>query len=125
MSERAVLVDFPSGIERQPQKTGRLDSVAPAFSEEDLALRFAEKHEGHLRYVPKWGWMHWDGSVWKPDDQLNAFNLSRGVCRQAARECNESQQKRNLGSAKTVAAIERLARADRRLIANTEQWDAD
>jgi putative DNA primase/helicase len=30
-----------------------------------------------------------------------------------------------LAGAKTEAAVERLARSDRRLIANTEQWDTD
>ena len=33
--------------------------------------------------------------------------------------------KQALASAKTVAAVERLAKADRRLAGTTEQWDAD
>ena len=30
-----------------------------------------------------------------------------------------------IASAKTVAAIERLAKADRRIAATTDQWDVD
>ena len=35
------------------------------------------------------------------------------------------EERVNIASAKTVAAVERLAKADRRLAATAEQWDAD
>jgi putative DNA primase/helicase len=98
---------------------------APAFSDEALALRFAADHENELRYVPKWGWLHFEDGKWQIDDQLIAFDLSRDLCRAAARECNKKKQASVLASAKTVAAVERLSRSDRRIIADTEQWDAD
>jgi putative DNA primase/helicase len=99
--------------------------TAPAFSEEALALQFADLHQGHLRYVPKWGWLNWDDLVWKVDEQLLAFDMSRDLCRESARECNNPKQATQLASAKMVAAVERLAHSDRRLIATTEQWDCD
>ena len=49
---------------------------------------------------------------------------TRYICRQAAAEC-KSKIARVLASAKTVAAVERLAKADRRLAATVDQWDAD
>jgi len=47
------------------------------------------------------------------------------VCREAAAECNDARIATGLASARTVAAVERLARADRRLAATSDQWDCD
>ncbi len=97
-----------------------------AFTDEGLALRFAERHADTLRYVSAWGkWLFWSGSYWQSDDTLLAFDLSRATCREAARQCNKPSLSRTLASAKTVAAVERLAKADRRLAATVDQWDAD
>jgi putative DNA primase/helicase len=97
----------------------------PAFTDEALALRFAELHATDLRYVAAWGrWLHFDGTCWRFDETLLAFNHARKICRQAAAECHGKARKA-LASAKTVAAVERLAKADRRLAATVEQWDAD
>jgi putative DNA primase/helicase len=98
---------------------------APAFSEESLALIFAKRHEPNLRYVAKWGsWMQWDGTRWGFDETMRAFSLSRAICREAASACNNPKGAMAIASAKTVAAIERLAKADRVLAATVEQWDA-
>jgi putative DNA primase/helicase len=67
----------------------------------------------------------WDGRRWQMDDTLHAFDLARRICREAAAECNKLKIATTLASAKTVAAIERLARSDRRLAATVDQWDAD
>lgn len=97
--------------------------IPPAFTDEALALRFAERHAGDLRYVAAWGkWFHWTGAKWESDDTLLAFDRARGVCREAAAGCN-SKAAAGLASAKTVAAVERLAKADRRLAATVDQWD--
>jgi hypothetical protein len=101
---------------------------APLFSEESIAVTFAVRHEANLRYVAKWGsWMQWDGTRWSFDETLRAFSLSRAICREAASALGEAQQHKTavtIASAKTVAAIERLAKADRVLAATVEQWDA-
>lgn len=98
----------------------------PAFTDEALALRFAERHACDLRYVAPWSkWLHWTGTNWRTDDTLLAFDLARAVCREAAAECNKPKIASVLASAKTVAAIDRLAKADRRLAATVDQWDAD
>ena len=98
----------------------------PAFSDEALALRFAERHANDLRYVAAWSkWLQWTGSYWRFDDTKLAFDLSRRVCRVAAAECNKCKVASAIASAKTVAAVERLALADRRIAATVDQWDAD
>ena len=69
--------------------------------------------------------MTWNGQVWRCDETLVAFDLARAVCREVSAECNDPRIAQGIASAKTVAAVERLARADRRLAATVDQWDAD
>jgi putative DNA primase/helicase len=98
----------------------------PAFTDEALALRFTADHGRALRYVATWGkWLIWDGSVWRFDQTLQAFDLARAVCRKASSECNKAKISAVIASAKTVAAVERLAKADRKHAATVDQWDAD
>lgn len=99
---------------------------APAFTDEALALRFAERHAGDLRYVATLGrWFVWSGRQWQQDDTLRAFDLVRRVCREASAECNKGKVASALASAKTVAAVDRLSKSDRRLAAVIDQFDAD
>jgi putative DNA primase/helicase len=100
--------------------------LSPEFSDDALALEFTERHKHELRYVAKWGsWLHWDGTWWRFEDTLKTFDLARAVARDFANACKDSDDKPKIASAKTVAAIERLARADRRHAATVEQWDTD
>ena len=97
----------------------------PAYSDEALALRFTERYADKLRYVAAWSkWLIWNGQYWQFDDTLKAFDYARKICRGAASECDKKFANA-IASAKTVAAVERLARADRRLAATADQWDAD
>jgi len=100
--------------------------AAPAFSDESLALAFAERCAHKLRYVAAWSkWMIWTGTHWHLDNTLHAFSIARETCREAALTCNEESQRRPLASARTVAAVASLARADRRIAATVDQWDSD
>lgn len=103
------------------------EDALPAFSDEAIALFFAEKYKNELRYVAPWArWLHYDGKKWAPDDTLGAFDRARGVCRQYAAACEGTQNTRSaIASASTVAAVERLARSDRRLAATVDQWDVE
>ena len=103
------------------------DTTAPAFSDEALALRFAEQHADNLKYVSQIGrWYYWDGKRWQRDQRLLGFNNARKICRAAAAECNDTEHRlRAIASAKTVAAVEKLARSDHRLAATIDQWDLD
>jgi putative DNA primase/helicase len=62
---------------------------------------------------------------WRFDETLLAFDLARKICREAAAKCNDAKVAAALASAKTVAAVVTLAKADRRLAATVDQWDAD
>ena len=122
---------FGAAYPKQPasvavDENGEDDPRPPAFTDEALALRFAERHAGDLRYVAAWGrWLQYDGGRWDFDDTLLAFDRSRKLCREAAAECDRASTASSIASAKTVAAVERLAKADRRLAATIDQWDAD
>jgi putative DNA primase/helicase len=122
LEERALREASPNGA-----ATIVVEEQRPrSFTDEALALRFAERHELDLRYVDAWGrWLRYDGQRWALDDTLLAFDLAREICREAAAECDNKKLRRVLASAKTVAAVERLSKADRRLAASTDQWDAD
>jgi putative DNA primase/helicase len=103
------------------------EAEAVAFSDDALALAFAERHASELRHVANWSrWLTWSGTRWQGDDTLAVFDRARAICRGAAADCSSKAKKlkKELASAKTVAAVERLARADRRLAATAEQWDA-
>jgi putative DNA primase/helicase len=102
------------------------DARPPAFSDEALALLFAERHAFDLRFVAAWGkWLSWAGDHWRFDDTLHAFDLARRICREVAAGCNKAKVASAIASSKTVAAVERLVKADRRLAATVDQWDAE
>jgi putative DNA primase/helicase len=101
------------------------DIRPPEFSDDALALRFADQRTDDLRHVDDWSkWLRWDGMCWQFDKTRAVFSHSRVVCRAAAAECNKVRLAKELASAKTVAAVVALARCDRLLVATVEQWDA-
>ena len=53
-----------------------------------------------------------DSMRWLTEKTLHAFDMARLVCREAANACNKAGVAKALASAKTVAAVERLAKAD-------------
>ncbi len=109
------------------------DARPPEYSDEALALRFATARAEALRYVASWArWYQWCGVVWAPDDTLAAYDLIRHECRAGAAELTArdtsapaKRQAANVTSGKTVAAVERLTRSDRRLAATVSQWDRE
>lgn len=111
--------------ERQHQRPEPAAPDSPRDSEDALALAFANQHADALRYVAEWNrWLQWDGTRWRRDRTELAFDHSREICRNAAAMANPRDSKR-LASAATVAAVARLARADRRIAASADEWDAD
>jgi putative DNA primase/helicase len=96
------------------------------FSEDALAVEFGDRYAVDTRFIAQAGrWMNYDGDAWREDRELRAFTRARGVCRDAASRCNEPRERKLLTASRTVAAVEKMARADRRTIAVPEQWDAD
>ena len=99
--------------EQRPRK-----KQAPVLSEDALALAFAGRHGDELRFVSFWGkWLKWTGEKWQVEKTLAAFDQARKICQEHFIAASLR--------AKTVAAVELLARSDRRLAATTDQWDAD
>jgi putative DNA primase/helicase len=108
----------------------RRPGVPPLYSEERLALRFSEEQGDALRYTPSLGkWYSWDGRRWKLDDDLTVLDRVRNLCRTASAECRKDDRLRahgyRIATNKTVTAVERLVRTDRRHILGADQWDAD
>jgi putative DNA primase/helicase len=95
------------------------------FSEDALALQFAETHAPTLRYVDEMGkWFLFDGKLWRIDKTQVVFDKARLICREAASACNE-RNAAALASKKTVWAVLALSATDRRIAATVDQWDAD
>jgi putative DNA primase/helicase len=100
---------------KKPAATTTKKAAPPGGLEDAIALEFAEQHAHDLRYVAMWNrWLQYDGVRWRIEETLGAFDLARKLCREA-----------DDADAKTVAAVITLARADRRLAATSDQWDAD
>jgi putative DNA primase/helicase len=100
------------------------------YSDEALATRFTTQHQDDLKFVNIWGkWLVWDGMRWRTDDTLMVTDHARALVREASNEILEGNGSRKLAamvsSAKTVSAIERLARADRHHASQTTDWDSD
>jgi P4 family phage/plasmid primase-like protien len=119
-----TLVDFGEKLRE------KLQAVKPeeAIIEEAIAANFALIHAAGLRYVAAWSkWMLWGGDRWVEDDTLAAFDMVRQECRTLRGYLSGASQKTQslLGSAKLIAAVERLAKSDRRLAATAGQWDSD
>jgi putative DNA primase/helicase len=97
----------------------------PEFADDALALKFTARYGADLRYTAQWGrWSIWDGRIWKSDSTLAVFDLARQICRFESSVCPNERMASRVASAATVAAVERLARADRRHAATVDQWDA-
>ncbi len=117
---------FRSHYEPEHGKKERENSAPLALGDDDLALRLTERSPD-LRYVSKWGrWMRF-APPWREDAVLDIFDRAREVCREALAECGEKQNgtAKWLKAAATRAAIENMARSDKRHAATVEQWDAD
>src|SRR3974377_2226228 len=84
------------------------------FTEDALASRFSEQHEHDLRYIAaKNCWLKWDGGRWYEENTFLAFDLARKSCRDAAQDFGNGKPPSYVYSAKTIAAVERMAKADR------------
>lgn len=122
-----LATDIPDPIRTPTPITNEAGEIMPPeFADDALALQFSYHFGAALRYVDAWGrWMAWDGSVWRKDDTLRVYDLVRKVCRRASSEASQASLQKQLTSGKTVAAVEKLSRSDRRHAATAQQWDAD
>ena len=117
LTEPDIPFDEPQPEHSTNGARGRRKKQVSVPSEDALALAFAARHGDELCYVSFWGkWLKWTAERWQVEKTLAAFDLARRIC-----------HGHSLGGlrARTVAAIELMARSDRRLAATTDQWDAD
>jgi putative DNA primase/helicase len=103
--------------------------MLPPCSEEAMALGFSARHANDLRYLASTGhWLLWRTTHWRVESTLRVFDFSRMICREHSAEVM-AWEKPNLklaatvASAKTVAAIVSLARADRRHATEADAWN--
>ena len=111
-------------------ETGQNQTRTAEYADENLAMRFTARHQDDLRFVNTWGrWLVWSGTRWQSDETILVNDHIRALVREASGEvlANRGRQglARSVASAKTVSAIERLARADRRHASQTGDWDRD
>ncbi|MCX7371244.1 MAG: phage/plasmid primase, P4 family [Alphaproteobacteria bacterium] len=122
-----ALVKNAAGI-RSNRAVAAQDAPAP-FSEDALASAFTARHADELLHVAEWGhWLRWDGARWSRDNTLAVFDLARNVCRDAAAEAASGKDEAGasrIASAATIAAVERLARADRAHARAGGDFDSD
>lgn len=104
----------------------RAGDLPPEFSEDDLARRFTEQHGADWRYVAvKNSWMRWDGQTWAKDETHRVWDAIRAICRTASALVHDPKVQRAICSAKTIAAVERIAKSDRVHAATLDMWDSD
>ncbi len=65
------------------------------------------------------------GNAGRPDETLTGTRFAREICRSAAAGCGSPSLAHKLASSGTIHAVERLARADKRLAATIDQFDFD
>jgi putative DNA primase/helicase len=112
--KRANGADHDSNV--TPIRSGEKPGFGPI--DDRIADVFAEEHRDDLRYVAAWGkWLEWQSGCWREDAKLKVFALIRKTCKQHGIE--------KARMAKMTADVHSLVRADPRLAATADQWDAD
>jgi putative DNA primase/helicase len=107
--------------EKKAQSNEQAHMPSPEFSEDQLALQFVTRHGTDLRYVAAWSkWLSWTDTHWQHEDTLAAYDLARKICREAASQCNKASEAKAIAKARTVAAIEQLAKSDRAIAARED-----
>lgn len=115
---------LPAKMIRNSKAPGSTSADLPSEAEEALALEFAKRHGKDLRYVEDWKrWLCWDGRHWCEDRTRLVIDLVRALCREVASGAKRKTAI-SVARASTVSGVERLARADRRLAAKPEEFDA-
>lgn len=124
------------GVGAPPGPPGDDDEdVRPqGLSDDALARRFTAANKHHLRYCAEHGrWYNYVAGCWRKDSTLHVFEWAREVCREAQddplfyghlKPAVRERLLMQLMAAKTVAAVERLARSDRSHAITADMLDA-
>jgi putative DNA primase/helicase len=97
------------------------------LTEDGIALAFASKHGGELRFDHTiGGWYRWNGAIWQREQTKLAFAWARHVCREIAHQNQgDGASKGTLAKAATAAAVERFAQSDRVFAVTAAIWDTN
>lgn len=106
-------------------KPGPAGDNIPLVTEDEAAIRFAERYRGKLRYCHDHGaWFEWSGSIWKRNGTGLAFHFARELARQLV-DGEEAKVRVQGSKAAFAGAVERFARADPAFAVTAETWDRD
>jgi putative DNA primase/helicase len=95
-------------------------------SEARIAEMFVERHGSEFCHVAQWrAWMRWDGRRWQEEKTLMVNDHIKAICSELSSDTNRNSEVRSLLKHATISGAEKIARADRRVAATTDQWDAD
>jgi P4 family phage/plasmid primase-like protien len=110
-------------LRREPNGHSEMPVLVP-YSDDALAYAFSERHAEELRYLAaKASWLEWDGARWTSERTLRIYDLARVLCREQADTVKSKNLKRAVAGAGKVAAVERLAKTDRRHATKLDDWD--
>jgi len=109
------------------------DGALAPFCDEALTLTFSAQQADRLRYCDAFGkWFEWDSGRWREDLRRRVFSHARRLCRDRSLDALSGLDGEKavkvasaVASARTVAAVVGLARADVRHATTPEDWDAD
>lgn len=101
------------------------DAADVELTEHAVALAFANRHEGDLRYChTAKSWYVWEGRCWVQNRTQLAFNHSRDFVAEMNGNA-EFKTRAMTGKATFAGAVERFAQADPRLAVTSTIWDRD
>lgn len=136
--EKTVSIAAPRSRHVQSGRQSTDDDVPEirpsGYSDDSIAATFSRHFESDLKYTPSWGWLEWDGKRWLRVADVAVMESARAVCRSVSIACQVDQTitpsmrdrlARAIASAKTVAAVERLARGDARHLTSATVWDSN
>ena len=119
---RLVIAPFKPKSKSPPKEVGARWEIV---TEDSAAQRFADLHEGQLRYCHDSGlWFVWDQVSWRPDKTGVAFRWARELARELSKGWHDKV--RYITSKTTFASgVEKFARADKAFAVTMEAWDQD
>jgi putative DNA primase/helicase len=110
-------------LEKRKSAKEAAKELVPAYSEDDIAEEFAQRHMDVVRFnVTDAAWRLWTGKRWIRDDTKRVFDWTRQLARSIS-AIEDAPIRRRLGSSKFADGVEKFARADERLVSTFEDWD--
>jgi putative DNA primase/helicase len=101
------------------------DDLAPIISEDFIALEYVRRHQELVRFdCTEKNWYVWNGGGWQRDDTRIAFEWTRALARELAK--NEAPgDRRKMGRHTFARGVEEFARTDQRITVTSDHWDPD